>query len=127
MKPVNQSKSLFRGAFILAIAALITKILSAVYRIPFQNIVGDVGFYIYQQVYPFYGLAMVLATTGFPVVISKLYAERRENNDQEKTRRLLFVAFIILQLLGLICFLILYLGADYIAFWMNDEQLAILL
>lgn len=127
MKPVNQSKALFRGAFILAIAALITKILSAVYRIPFQNIVGDVGFYIYQQVYPFYGLATVLATTGFPVVISKLYAEQRENNDQEKTRRLLFVAFIILQLLGLICFLILYLGADYIAFWMHDEQLAILL
>ncbi|MDR7080344.1 PST family polysaccharide transporter [Neobacillus niacini] len=127
MKPVNQSKALFRGAFILAIAALITKILSAVYRIPFQNIVGDVGFYIYQQVYPFYGLATVLATTGFPVVISKLYAEQRENNDQEKTRRLLLVAFIILQLLGLICFLILYLGADYIAFWMHDEQLAILL
>ena len=127
MKPVNQSKALFRGAFILAIAALITKILSAVYRIPFQNIVGDIGFYIYQQVYPFYGLAMVLATTGFPVVISKLYAEQRENNDQEKTRRLLFVAFIILQILGLICFLILYLGADYIAFWMHDDQLAILL
>ncbi|NWQ44545.1 polysaccharide biosynthesis protein [Bacillus sp. EB106-08-02-XG196] len=127
MKPVNQSKALFRGAFILALAALITKILSAVYRIPFQNIVGDVGFYIYQQVYPFYGLAMVLATTGFPVVISKLYAEQREKRDPEKTRRLLFVSFIILQLFGLLCFLILYFGAGYIASWMNDEKLAILL
>jgi O-antigen/teichoic acid export membrane protein len=127
MKPVNQSKALFRGAFILAVAALITKILSAVYRIPFQNIVGDVGFYIYQQVYPFYGLAIVLATTGFPVVISKLYAEQREKRDPEKTRRLLFVSFIILQLFGLLCFLILYFGAGYIASWMNDEKLAILL
>ncbi|MEH7014172.1 polysaccharide biosynthesis protein [Neobacillus niacini] len=127
MKHVNQSKALFRGAFILAIAALITKILSAVYRIPFQNIVGDVGFYIYQQVYPFYGLAMVLATTGFPVVISKLLAEQREKGNHEKIRRLLFVSFIILQLFGLICFLILYFGADSIALWMNDEKLAILL
>lgn len=127
MKPVNQSKALFRGAFILAIAALITKILSAVYRIPFQNIVGDVGFYIYQQIYPFYGLAIVLATTGFPVVISKLYAEQRERGSQEKTRQLLLVSFIILQFVGLIFFLILYFGADYIAFWMNDENLAILL
>ncbi|MEH7180047.1 putative polysaccharide biosynthesis protein [Neobacillus vireti] len=127
MKPVNQSRALFRGAFILAAAALVTKILSAVYRIPFQNIVGDIGFYIYQQVYPFYGLAMVLATTGFPVVISKLYAEQKAKNDHEKTRRLLFVSFVILQLFGLICFLILYLGADFIALWMNDEQLAILL
>lgn len=127
MKPVNQSKALFRGAFILALAALITKILSAVYRIPFQNIVGDVGFYIYQQVYPFYGLAIVLATTGFPVVISKLYAEQREKRDPEKTRRLLFISFIILQLFGLLCFLILYFGAGYIASWMDDEKLAILL
>src|SRR3954462_12755550 len=69
MKSVHQSKALFRGTFILTIAALITKILSAFYRIPFQNIVGDVGFYIYQQIYPFYGIAIVLGTTGFPVVI----------------------------------------------------------
>jgi O-antigen/teichoic acid export membrane protein len=62
----------------------------------------------------------VLATTGFPVVISKLYAEQREKRDPEKTRRLLFVSFIILQLFGLLCFLILYFGAGYIASWMND-------
>lgn len=127
MKHENQSRALFRGAFILAIAALVTKILSAVYRIPFQNIVGDVGFYIYQQVYPFYGLAMVLATTGFPVAISKLYAEQKEKGEPEKIGRLIFVSFIILQLFGLICFLLLYFGADSIAHWMNDEKLAILL
>lgn len=127
MKPENQSKALFRGAFILAGAALITKILSAVYRIPFQNIVDDVGFYIYQQVYPFYGLAMVFTTTGFPVVISKLYAEQKVSGHHEKTRRLLFIAFILLQLLGLFCFLILYFGADMLAMWMNDVKLAVLL
>src|SRR5256885_8404663 len=106
MKPVNQSKALFRGAFILTLAALITKILSAFYRIPFQNIVGDVGFYIYQQVYPFYGMAMVLSTTGFPVVISKLYAEQKEKGNDEKSRLLLFVSFLFLQVFGVLCFLI---------------------
>lgn len=127
MRPVNQSKALFRGAFILALAALITKILSAVYRIPFQNIVGDVGFYIYQQVYPFYGLAIVLSTTGFPVVISKLYAEQQESGDEERTRRLLFVSFVILQAIGIFCFLILYFGAGQIARSMNDVNLAVLI
>ncbi|MEH7076687.1 putative polysaccharide biosynthesis protein [Neobacillus drentensis] len=127
MKSVNQSKALFRGAFILMIAALVTKVLSAFYRIPFQNIVGDIGFYIYQQVYPFYGIAMVLSTTGFPVVISKLYAEQKQKGDDVKSRLLLFVSFIYLQLFGLFCFLILYFGADRIAVWMNDSHLAILL
>jgi O-antigen/teichoic acid export membrane protein len=127
MKPVNQSKALFRGAFILALAALFTKILSAVYRIPFQNIVGDVGFYIYQQIYPFYGLAIVLATTGFPVVISKLYAELKQKGDSEKIKFLLLASFGILQLFGIICFLILFFGSEQIASLMNDSQLAILL
>jgi O-antigen/teichoic acid export membrane protein len=127
MKPVNQSKALFKGAFILAIAALLTKILSAVYRIPFQNIVGDVGFYIYQQVYPFYGLATVLATTGFPVVISKLFAEQKDKKDVEKIKRLLLVSYVFLQLLGLILFLILFFGAEKIALFMNDVQLTVLL
>ena len=98
MRSVNQSKALFRGAFILMLAALITKILSAFYRIPFQNIVGDIGFYIYQQVYPFYGMAIVLSTTGFPVVISKLYAEQKLKGDDIKSRLLLFFSFIYLQL-----------------------------
>ncbi|SFB22820.1 MULTISPECIES: polysaccharide biosynthesis protein [unclassified Bacillus (in: firmicutes)] len=127
MKPDNQSKELFKGIFILTIAALLTKILSAFYRIPFQNIVGDVGFYIYQQAYPFYGLAVVLATTGFPVVISKLYAEFREKGDVEGGQRFLFQSFFILQIIGTILFLILYVGSEEIARVMNDPSLAILL
>jgi len=127
MKSVNQSRALFRGAFILMLAALVTKILSAFYRIPFQNIVGDIGFYIYQQVYPFYGMAIVLSTTGFPVVISKLYAEQKLKGDDIKSRLLLFLSFIYLQLFGFLCFLILYFGAGSIAVWMNDPHLAILL
>ncbi|MED3560943.1 polysaccharide biosynthesis protein [Bacillus xiapuensis] len=127
MKPVNQSKALFRGAFILTIAALITKILSAFYRIPFQNIVGDVGFYIYQQVYPFYGIAVVLATTGFPVVISKLYTEQKELSNSGKPRLFLLGSFLYLQIFGFLCFLILFIGANPIAMLMNDPKLSILL
>ena len=87
--PNDQAKKLFQGTLILTIAALMTKILSAFYRVPFQNIVGDVGFYIYQQVYPFYGIAVSLSTYGFPLVISKLYAEETAKNDQGNVRQLL--------------------------------------
>jgi O-antigen/teichoic acid export membrane protein len=127
LKPVNQSKELIKGALVLTLAAFMTKILSAFYRIPFQNIVGDVGFYIYQQVYPFYGAAVVLATTGFPVVISKMYAEFIEKNDLERARSFLFASFIFLQSFGFICFLLLYAGSERIAMLMKDPHLAILL
>lgn len=127
MEDQNPSKALFKGAFILTIAAIIVKILSALYRIPFQNIVGDIGFYIYQQIYPFYGIAVVLATTGFPVVISKLYAEQKEEGNHEKSRLLLLISFCYLQVFGLICFLLLYFGANQIAYWMDDPHLYILI
>lgn len=127
VKPVQQTSDLFKGAFILTVAALITKILSAVYRIPFQNIVGDVGFYIYQQIYPFYGMAVVLATTGFPVVISKLYAEVAERGNPEEGKHLLLTSFLFLQLVGLIGFLILFFGAEQIAVWMHDPHLSVIL
>ncbi|MEQ2529020.1 polysaccharide biosynthesis protein [Bacillaceae bacterium CLA-AA-H227] len=124
MQPVNQSKSLVKGALVLTVAALIIKILSAVYRIPFQNIVGDTGFYIYQQVYPLYGVALVLATTGFPIVISKLYTEQKSREDQQK---LLVISAIFLLILGILLFACLYFGAEWIGKQMNDPKLSILI
>lgn len=124
VQPVNRSKALVKGALILTVAALITKILSAVYRIPFQNIVGDIGFYIYQQVYPIYGVALVLSTTGFPVVISKLYMEQKTKSDQQ---RLLIISAIFLSILGFLSFFLLFFGAEIIAGLMNDPTLSMLI
>lgn len=71
----KQMQHLMKGAVVLSIASFVAKILSAVYRIPFQNMVGNTGFYVYQQVYPIYGIGMTFALSGFPVYISKIVAE----------------------------------------------------
>ena len=120
----DSSRRILKGAAILTLAALIVKILSAVYRIPFQNMAGDTGFYIYQQVYPFYGIAVVLATYGFPVGLSKLLVEHIENDKTEKIKKQIVVAsFIWVLIFGAILFLLLFFGADIIAGMMDDEQL----
>jgi O-antigen/teichoic acid export membrane protein len=126
MKPNGGSNEWFRGAFILTIGALLTKILSAGYRVPFQNIVGDIGFYIYQQVYPFYGLALVLSTYGFPVIISKHFSDLKEKNQVERAYRFLALSFIVLSVFGIIAFLSLYYGSSWLAYQMNDSDLALL-
>ena len=113
-----------RGTFILTIAALITKILSAFYRIPFQNIVGDVGFYIYQQVYPFYAIAIALSTYGFPVVISKLYAEEMNKKEEANIKQLFIFSAIFLFGFGLLGFILLYGASDSISSFMQDPKLA---
>jgi len=123
MKPVADSKELMKGAMILTLAALVTKILSAVYRVPFQNIVGDIGFYIYQQVYPFFGIVMVLSTYGFPVVISKLYTEQQAAGNSGRADRLLAISLVFLGIVGLFLFSFFYIGAGWIADKIGDPEL----
>lgn len=118
----EETKSFMKGAFILAAAALFIKVLSAVYRVPFQNIVGDTGFYIYQQVYPFYGIAYVLASTGFPVVISRVVAAKDHQNEKSVKSKLQ-AAFIVLLFVGLGLFSFFFFGGDFIARRMGDPFL----
>ncbi|WGN90494.1 putative polysaccharide biosynthesis protein [Ligilactobacillus faecis] len=117
----EQVKKTMKGALILSVASLIAKILSAVYRIPFENIVGNTGFYVYQQVYPLYGIGMTFALTGFPVYISKLVAEKR--SEAEKLR-LVQQLFVILCVFSVLTFSGLRIFAPLIAKAMGDLKLA---
>lgn len=115
------SEHVLNGAFVLTLAGLIAKILSAVYRVPFQNIVGNTGFYVYQQVYPLYGIGMTFALAGFPVFISKLIAEQTSPLQQQQ---LLRQSTQLLWGLSLGMFLMLQFGAQIIAQLMGDVALA---
>ena len=121
-RPYKTSRDLLKGAFILSVAALIVKVLSAAYRIPYQNMVGDIGFYIYQQVYPFYGIVLTLATLGFPIIISKLIAEQEFSKKD-----ILAASFLVLSVISLVLFSSLFLGAEWVAGKMGDPDLTSLL
>lgn len=111
---------LFQGALLLTIAGLASKILGAAYRIPFQNIAGDIGYYIYQQVYPFLGISAMFASSAFPVILSKLVDHFGENNRA----KVLSVSFLYMAVIGVIFFSVLFFGADRIAYGMADPRLA---
>ncbi len=120
-------KKFMRGAVLLTIAALLVKALSAIYRVPFQNIVGDQGFYIYQQVYPFIGVLTVWTSYGFAVAISKLLADSQTSEDVGQRKTIMSVAFIYVSIISICSFFVLFLGAGTLASWMGDRNLAQLL
>ena len=120
----NQMKTVMHGALILSLASLIAKILSACYRIPFENLVGNTGFYVYQQIYPIYGIGMTFSLTGFPVFISKLIAEQNTEGEKIEVSRQVFV---ILAIFGIGCFGFLRIFAVKIAWLMGDVGLTSLL
>lgn len=114
----KSSQNLMAGAGILTLAGIIAKVISAVYRIPFQNLVGNTGFYVYQQVYPLYGIGVVLALSGWPLFISKIITEQIDNERKQLVaRRLFWLLFIISCLL----FLFVYGGAPLLALGMGND------
>ncbi|HWL25022.1 MAG TPA: polysaccharide biosynthesis protein [Ureibacillus sp.] len=121
-------KGYMKGALLLTIAAIIVKILSAIYRVPFQNLVGDQGFYIYQQVYPFISFFVVWTSGGFAVAISKMLADVESNKDYKQHKY--FIAktiFVYLTFLSIVFFALLFFGAGWLSRLMGDGNLAILI
>ena len=121
-------KSYMKGALLLTIAALIVKMLSAIYRVPYQNLVGDQGFYVYQQVYPFISFFVVWTSSGFAVAISKILADIEAyggtSNEKRAVNRVIFNYLLVL---SVVFFSLLFFGADSLAALMKDPQLAPLL
>lgn len=117
------SKKLLKGALILTVAGLASKVLSASYRIPLQNLTGDIGFYIYQQVYPIVGIVIVLSLYGFPQAISKVTAELADKHKPVSIKHVALPIFFILSFICSVFFLLLYLGAERIAHWVGDPHL----
>lgn len=111
---------MMRGAVILSVAAFITKVLSAIYKVPFQNLTGDEGFYVYQQVYPFYGIAVALALNGLPLFVSKLIAEEKDPAMQQSIAKQVGVW---LALGSISLFAVFFLGASWLAEQMGDPEL----
>lgn len=118
---MKQHKGFLQGAMWLTIAGLFSKVLSAGYRIPLQNIAGDKGLYVYQQVYPFLSLAWLLSIYGFPAAISSLNINQHGKN---RSTGVYSAAFFYLLMFGTGMFIMLNSGADYLAVWMGDPDLA---
>ncbi len=109
------SRSFVKGAAILAISAIICRILGAVYRIPLSNLIGQEGMGNYQMVYPVYMLLLVLSSSGLPVAISKLVSEKRAKGDAEGAMNVFRVSFASLVVIGIILSVSLFFAGDLLS------------
>lgn len=120
----GKQNKLLKGAALLGGAAVLSKLLGTLQKIPLQNVAGDVAFGIYNAVYPLYILILFAATAGFPVAVSKFVAERVMEGDHPGAKRIVVVSSALLMSAGLLLFLLLYLGAETIAGWIGITQTA---
>ncbi|MEF3355605.1 oligosaccharide flippase family protein [Paenibacillus sp. GYB006] len=125
MKSMETSTKMLQGAFILSVAALLSKLIGTLQKIPLQNIAGDSVFGIYNTVYPFYMMFITLATAGFPIAVSKLVAEANARGDQAEGERVLKVTSVLLAVLGGLLSLLMYQFAPQISHFIDNEEVVL--
>ncbi|WP_281883892.1 polysaccharide biosynthesis protein [Paenibacillus sp. YYML68] len=115
-------RTILKGAAVLGIAAVITKLLGTLQKIPLQNLAGDEVFGIYSAIYPLYTMLVYVATAGFPIVVSSFVAEYAAKGHHEEGKRVLRVACIVLLVSGTAGFLLLYGSAPQLAGWIGSSR-----
>lgn len=121
---MESGKGYLKGAAILGAAAVISKLLGTLQKIPLQNLAGEEAFGIYNIVYPLYTLILTLAIAGFPLTVSAFVSESLAAGRPQQAKRVLRVASASLLGTGLIAFVLLYGGADPIARLLGAAQTA---
>ena len=109
------SATLLKGATILAIAGIVSKVFGAIFRIPLTNMIGAEGQSYYSAAYPVYQLLYTVATAGFPVAISRMVSERIARGDYINAHKSYKLALKVSAVLGIIAFAIMFAGAGAIA------------
>ncbi|MFD2611543.1 putative polysaccharide biosynthesis protein [Paenibacillus gansuensis] len=111
-----------KGAAVLGLAAMASKLIGTLQKIPLQNLAGDAAYGIYNTVYPFYVLLLFISSAGVPIAVSKMVSERHALGDRSGAQDVVKVSLFILSASGLAGFLLLYFGAGLIAGWMGNRK-----
>lgn len=116
MKKDNK-QSFMNNVAIILFAQFAVKILGMVYRMVITNIdgFGNSGNGYYSAGFNIYTLLLALSSVGIPNAISKMTAERVALGDRRGAHRIFKTALALFSGVGIICTLLLFFGAEWIA------------
>ncbi|MCO1602133.1 stage V sporulation protein B [Desulfosporosinus nitroreducens] len=118
-----KKQSLVKGAFVLTLAAFITKVLVFSNSIVLSRVLGPEGIGLKKMVMPFMGLMMTLTTIGLPVAISRLVAEADAQGNRGKVKKILVISLVITGSLSIfVVSLSIFSGKYLSSFFLTDPR-----
>ena len=99
-----------KSTLILMLGGAITKILGMIIKIVTNRLIGVEGLGVYMLITPTFMLLIAIAQLGFPIAISKLVAEEKNNN-----KNLVFSSLQISLTINIIIMIILLFSSSYIS------------
>lgn len=116
-----KKNSFVEGTMVAYLAILLTKILGAVYVIPFYKIIGESGGVLYAYAYNVYNLFLNISTSGIPTAVAIIIAEfntLKMFNEREYTYK---IANKVIACISFTAFIIMFVFAGVIAhFFIGD-------
>ncbi|HEX7065255.1 MAG TPA: polysaccharide biosynthesis protein [Bacillales bacterium] len=101
------NQGLLKGTLYVTVAALISKSLGSLFRIPMQNIAGDEVLGIFMLVHPLYMVVLTLSVAGIPLAISKLISQARARGSYSEINGVYITASILALSFGAFGFIVL--------------------
>lgn len=111
-----KKNSFMQGAFIATFGIVLSKILGMIYVIPFYAIIGEQGGALYGYAYNIYSIFLSISTAGIPLAISSITSEYTTLGQYANKEKAFLIARKYLFIVGLICFLVLFIFAKDIAY-----------
>ena len=111
-----KKNSFLQGAFIATFGIILCKIMGILYVIPFHAIIGEQGGALYAYAYNIYSIFLSISQAGIPLAMSKIISEYYTLGYYDAKERAFKIAKKFLTVVGIICFLILFIFADKIAY-----------
>lgn len=105
----RKQQSFQYGAIILLCSTMLVKIIGAIFKIPLSRLIGDLGFGYFDSAYQLFTPIYTLAMAGLPIAISRVVAERMQQEKYRDVRKTLKVTKKIFLVTGLSGFLIMLL------------------
>ena len=122
MKNSNKNRKIkkqgfMKGVIILMMSQVMIKILGLVYRMYLTNRegFGDKGNAIYGSGFQIYALLLTISSIGVPNAVSKMVSERVAIGDHKGAHKVFKIALVTFGLLGFLCSMFLFVGAEAIA------------
>ena len=116
-----KKNSFLEGALFGYIAILISKVLGAVYSIPFYSIIGSRGGVIYSCAYNIYSLFLDISVSGIPIAVSIVISNYNAKGMVRSKEKTYSLTLKFMAILSFICFLIMQIFARQIGmFFFND-------
>ena len=116
----RKSHPLIFGTIILTATGLISRTIGFFYRIYLSRLFGEEGMGLYQLLSPVLSLSFALTASGYQTAISKLVAEQTAK-EKRPSYRPLAVGMSISMPLSILCFLVVWQAADWIALSLLQE------